>query len=229
MLGKTGFSGNERPQGNTPMKPAPALAGIVVLWFLFSLSTVLLGVFSGDGLQPALLVVASVLLPLVIFCFAYATAVPFRRYILSLPLRWLILAQTVRVIGGVFVVYFFMGLLPGLFAFPAGLGDVTIGLTAPLVALILLSRNPFPKFWVVTWNILGVLDLVTAVTLGILTSQSPLGLFASKIGIQPLLSFPLGLIPAFGVPLTLLLHVIVVILVQTKEGTCPPNAFQITG
>ena len=193
-----------------------ALFAIAILWFALSLGTVLLGVFAGEGIRPALLVILYVFLPLCLFGVVYANSAPFRGTVLSLDMRLVVLVQTLRVIGGVFLVYYAYGLLPGLFAFPAGLGDVAIGATAPFVAAVVLSKQPFPRRAFVLWNLLGILDLVCAVSLGILTSSSSLGLLASGITIQPLLSFPLGLIPAYGVPLTLVLHVVALLQAQRK-------------
>jgi hypothetical protein len=45
-----------------------------------------------------------------------------------------VLIQTFRILGGVFLVRYFQGELPGVFAIPAGVGDVLTGLFALLVA-----------------------------------------------------------------------------------------------
>jgi len=195
------------------------LIGIIILWFFLSLGSLLFGVFDGDGVKPALLLILYVLLPIGIFVVSYLNSVPLREVILSLNLRVVILAQTVRMIGGVFLILYGLGLLPALFALPAGLGDLAIGMTAPIVALVLLTKHPFPARVLILWNVLGILDLVNAVSLGILTSSSPLGIFAGEISIKPVISFPLGLIPTFGVPLTVILHVIA--LIKLKENRMP--------
>ena len=106
----------------------------------------------------------------------------------------------------------------GLFAFPAGVDDLAIGMTTPIVASALLTKHLFPIRTSNIWNVLGILDLVNAVSLGILTSSSPSGILACEISIKPVISFPLGLIPTFGVPLSIILHVIAVI--QVKKIRC---------
>ncbi|MGH7254630.1 MAG: hypothetical protein ACREI3_02530, partial [Nitrospirales bacterium] len=55
-------------------------------------------------------------------------------------------------------------------------------------------------------NVLGMLDLVMAVTLGILASASPLGVLAGEITTQVMGTFPLSLIPTFFVPLLIIFH-----------------------
>ena len=69
--------------------------------------------------------------------------------------------QVWRVGGLFFLVEWARGHLPGGFALPAGIGDVLVGLTAPLVAAGLARHQGERAFaW---WNGLGLLDLVVAV------------------------------------------------------------------
>src|SRR5262249_44584082 len=54
--------------------------------------------------------------------------------------------------------------LPGLFAFPAGFGDMATGVTAPWIVLGLVRNPSFAASRrYVIWNILGILDFVVAV------------------------------------------------------------------
>ena len=57
------------------------------------------------------------------------------------------------------------------------------------------------------WNLLGISDLVIAVTMGFLTSPSPLQLAAFDRPSELIGMFPLVLIPVFAVPLSILLHI----------------------
>jgi hypothetical protein len=89
---------------------------------------------------------------------------------------------------------------------PAGWGDVAIGIAAPLVALY--WKRPFPYKSFVVWNVLGLLDLAMAVSLGILASGTPVGVLAGKVTTRLMGMFPLSLIPTFFVPLLMILHLI---------------------
>ena len=53
-------------------------------------------------------------------------------------------------------------LLPAVFALPAGYGDIFIGATAGLVAWKLAAPHHRASF--IVWQLLGMLDLVTAVS-----------------------------------------------------------------
>ncbi len=105
-----------------------------------------------------------------------------------------------------FVILYLQGFLPGIFALPAGWGDFAIGITAPLVAWF--WRRPYPRKMFVVWNVLGVLDLVTAVTLGVLASATPVGVLAGDVTTRLMGMFPLSLIPTFFVPLLIIGHLI---------------------
>jgi hypothetical protein len=116
--------------------------------------------------------------------------------------------QAWRFAGLGFIALYAYGVLPGLFAWPAGIGDMAIGVTAPLVVYALRRRPTFATsalFWV--WNLFGMLDLVVAVTLGGLSAVRGIGLSA-EITTFPMGTMPLVLIPAFLVPLFLMLHII---------------------
>src|SRR5262249_52813764 len=64
--------------------------------------------------------------------------------------------------------------MPGLFAWPAGVGDVIVGVLAPVVALAYARDARRNAGRVTAWNVLGILDLVVAITTGFITSPSPL-------------------------------------------------------
>jgi hypothetical protein len=66
----------------------------------------------------------------------------FRRIVAVVPQQWQIGIQPFRVLGGMWLIRYFAGELPGLFALPAGIGDVATGLLAPFVAYAWYSGKP---------------------------------------------------------------------------------------
>ena len=186
-------------------------AAVLLAWFLLALGGSLLGVFD-SGSRPPLLLGLAFVVPVGAFVAGYLTSARFREFVLSLDLRALALAQTVRVVGIVFVILYFLGALPGVFALPAGWGDFAVGVTAPVVAWY--WKRPFPYRTFVVWNALGTVDLVSAVTLGVLASASPVGVLAGDVTTRLMGQFPLSLIPTFFVPLLLIFHLIALIRVR---------------
>jgi len=125
------------------------------------------------------------------------------------PLSWLVGIQVYRVLGLVFLLAWARGFLPGYFALPAGIGDALVGLLAIPLALGLRSNSPFVRRLALGWNILGIVDLVNAVSMGVTSAVVQLQAAPSSSSAaagSPLLLYPLVLVPTFGVPLALILH-----------------------
>lgn len=101
------------------------------------------------------------------------------------------------------------GLLPAVFALPAGLGDVAIGITAPFVARAMAERGTVRvgRLFAV-WQFLGILDLVIAVGIGATLRTFPdvTGYLANVERMVLMSELPLSLIPTFAVPLFVILH-----------------------
>ena len=138
----------------------------------------------------------------------------------AVPQHWLIGVQFYRVLGIIFLILYGSGKLPGLFAWPAGLGDVLVGVLAPVVA-IAYARGPRENGdLVLAWNIFGIVDLIVAVATGITTSPSPFQLFAFDLPNELISAFPLVLIPTYLVPASVLLHLASLAKLQrTVQGT----------
>ena len=176
--------------------------GLIRAWFLLSLAASALKVFENVPAGPPVLLGLAVLIPIVLFSSWYGASAGFRQFAMTLDPRALTMVQAWRIGGFVFLVLHAHGILPGLFALPAGWGDIAIGLTAPLVATKLSHANHRRGF--ILWQLLGMLDLVMAVSLGTLAGLiRPDGIATGAMTV-----LPLSLIPTFAVPLLIVFHVI---------------------
>lgn len=113
--------------------------------------------------------------------------------------------QTFRVVGVVFLFGLALDELPAVFALPAGLGDLAIGIAAPFVARRLAAGNRTGAVW---FHLLGILDLVVAVGIGFLAGLGPSRVFDVSPSTADLGLLPLVLIPTTAVPLALALHLV---------------------
>ncbi|SRR6266496_2221409 len=176
---------------------------VLLIWFALGLLGSILGTFVQPRGTPPVLFGLAVSVPVILFGAGYLLSDTFRHFVRSLvgdP--WSITAlQAYRVLGAIFIVLTSRNALPAIFALPAGLGDLFIGVTAPLVALAWSSGTRSGKAVFVLWNVLGMIDLVMAVSLGTLATIQP-----GSISTAPLTIFPLSLIPTFLVPLSFILH-----------------------
>jgi hypothetical protein len=190
-------SGMMKAQSTVRFLAGAVLAFWLALIFLLGVE----GAFVPPPQAPPFPILLGVIVPLVVFVAAYLGSEAFRALILGADLRLLTTIQAWRAGGLGFLALYAHGVLPGLFAWPAGLGDIAIGVTAPWVALILVRRPTFvasPKF--VAWNLFGILDLVVAVSTGALSSGFVFGL-TGKVTTAPMAQLPLVLIPAYFVPM----------------------------
>lgn len=147
-----------------------------------------------------------IFLPILIGGFMIWRSPRLARIIDAVPQHWLVGVQFYRTLGAIFLILYGTGKLPGLFAWPAGLGDVLVGVLAPVAALA-YAREPHKNAGLVyAWNLFGIADLIIAVTTGFLTSPSPLQLFALHAPNELISAFPLVLVPVYLVPASVLLH-----------------------
>jgi hypothetical protein len=132
-----------------------------------------------------------------------AIAVPgFRTALAGIPTAYIIRLNAFRVIGIFFFVLLAQGRLGGPFPYFAGIGDILTGLFA-LPTARLFERDPRVLFW----NTFGTLDLLLAVTLGLLSgNNSPLQAIHAGAGINALGMLPWSLIPLALVPTYLVGH-----------------------
>ena len=136
-----------------------------------------------------------------------ATRIPLLSRILTNPtvLPLLVVPNTLRVTGIMFLTVMALGHLPAIFALPAGLGDIAIGLSAPSVARRLARGD---RRGAVRFHVLGIVDLVVALTIGFLTGLGPIQPFAVTPSTEPLGLLPLVLVPTVAVPVTIALHIV---------------------
>jgi hypothetical protein len=109
-----------------------------------------------------------------------------------------------RLLGAVFLLLMQQGQMPALWAWPAGVGDILIGLAAFPVARRL--DEPGGTNRAIVFNLLGLADLVVAIGLGMMTSLGPTNVFHTTPSSQMATRFPLALVPTFLVPLAFMLH-----------------------
>lgn len=125
----------------------------------------------------------------------------------ELSQKWLIGLQLFRVIGGVFLIEMTGGHIPGIFAYPAGIGDIIVGATTFGVLLAYRNREPIPGTLILFVIVIGMADFLSAFFFGFTSTQGPLQLFFPAIP-NRLIMFPTGMIPLFLVPYAIFFHVL---------------------
>ncbi|HXM53773.1 MAG TPA: hypothetical protein VOB72_00160 [Candidatus Dormibacteraeota bacterium] len=145
--------------------------------------------------------------PLVIGALALILLEPLRRLLSNREVQpTLIGLMTYRLIGGIFLLALALNVLPAVFAVPAGVLDIVVGLSAIPVALALRGGQVGVA---IAWNVLGLLDSTIAIVLGVAAGPGALRVINVDPTTAALTVLPLVLIPTFVVPFSMLLHVMI--------------------
>jgi hypothetical protein len=192
-------------------KYGKSTAGLIAGWFIFALSASALHLFKNDSNRIGLAVALAALMPMVVFFVWFGVSESFRQFAISLNPRTLTAVQSWRILGFIFVLLQAQGVLPAIFALPAGYGDMAVGATASLAWKL---ANPSHRNSFILWQVLGIADLVMAVGLG--TAVGLLSPHSTPMVAMTVL--PFSLIPTFIVPLLLIFHVICLAQARAWKG-----------
>ena len=188
-----------------------AISALLAVWFAgaYFIGVERLLVNTNADLVPP--IALSVAVPIVGFLFLYAASARFRRFVLAHDMETLTMLQHWRVIGFGFLLLYFYDVLPALFAWPAGVGDLAIGLAAPFVVARLRRDSEFASSaGLRRFHYLGLLDFVLAVVTAGLASGAFPALIPSGLTSAPMDVWPLNLFPSFMVPIFVILHLTVI-------------------
>jgi len=210
-----------------PLSSAQKLTTVTIagLWIGLAIALAGTGIYASTA-TPVPMVGVMLVLPLIaIGALAWLSASA-REALLALPAPLLIGLNSLRILpGGFLVLLAVQGRLSGPFPQDAGWGDIVVGVAA-LPLMIAVARS-FSQNRVVllAWNILGTLDLVMAITLGVTSAPgSPLQIFGESIGSTAMGSLPWSNIPTLLVPFYLITHgVIFARLARTNGQTSIPE------
>ena len=159
-----------------------------------------------------------VAIPVGIMLVGYRVSPSLRSYVLSIDPVILNLMQSWRILGGLFLALYAFNQLPGLFAWPAGAGDMAIGIAAPFIVWALVKdpdavlRSRYAAFH---W--LGMFDFVVAFATGI-AARGEIAGWVKGATTAPMGDLPLALIPGFLVPIFLMLHIAALLQIRHRRA-----------
>jgi len=110
-----------------------------------------------------------------------------------------------------FLLLYFDGRLSAPFAPVAAIGDIITGAIALLLLALLARGVKIPKLWLGVWNAFGLLDLLTALALAMLSVPgTAFRVFTEGPGTLVMGTLPWIFVPAMLVPVDLLVHVVII-------------------
>jgi hypothetical protein len=206
IMANTVLSHVDQPKVSAVSGIGTLVAVLFAAWFALVFVLGARGAFVAPRGAPPLALLIGLVAPLSVFILGYRTIRPLREFVLSADLRLIVGIQAWRWAGFGFLTLYTYGILPGIFAWPAGLGDMAIGVTAPLVLATLLRRPDFAASKsFVAWNLSGILDLTVTVSIGALVPLLAPN-FYGAVTTAPMTQLPLVLVPTYLVPTFLILH-----------------------
>jgi len=183
-----------------------SISALVLVWYGLVMALAKHDAFRASPTAKSPALPLAVFAPVLLLLWLILRSEAMARIVDATPLSWLMGIQVYRVLGVIFLVLWGTGQLPWQFALPAGGGDVLVGLFAIRVALAASRGSMASCKAAYAWNVLGILDLVVALGTGFLTSPGPFQLLAFNHPNLFVSRYPLVMIPAFMVPLSLILH-----------------------
>ena len=117
--------------------------------------------------------------------------------------------QTLRIGGGLTLfAAWASGFAPWGWVAAAGTGDILVGLGAAAVAALLGTGLAWSRSAAIVWNVFGLVDIAHTMVRGLLSAPGPQQrIFEMPPNLVPVV-FPFIYLPAFIVPLTILLHIL---------------------
>jgi hypothetical protein len=194
-----------------PLSPVQRLmtVGIAGLWIGLAIALAGAGMYAVAA-SPVPVIGAMAALPVLATAVAALLSAKVRAALTAIPLTLLVGLNVVRIEGVFFLLLAAQGRLSGPFPESAGRGDMLVGLTAIPLMLALARNIRGHRGWLLAWNLIGTLDLVSALTLGILSAPgAPFQQFGGAIGSTAIWTLPWSAIPTLLVPFYLVTHGII--------------------
>ncbi|MDX8467278.1 MFS transporter [Mesorhizobium sp. VK23B] len=177
------------------------------LWLTVAWSAAINGVFHPDTASFPVLP-SAIFLPVIIGVPLLLFSKRIGQVLDAIPASWLVTLQLYRIFGSWAIVAWLHGALPGVFAVPAGIGDMLTGLLALPAAIAVATGTAEGRRAATFWNFLGLADFAVAITMGMITSPGPWQLIVPDVQSIGAGDYPGVLTPAFVVPSSILLHVL---------------------
>ncbi len=191
---------------------------VVAIWATAIILLTREGIFIDRTTSLPMRLMPPLLVPSGIFLIAYWLVPHVRVWVAELDLALVVGVQTFRVIGIVFLVQWAQGDLPAVFAAPAGLGDIAVGILALKVTLR-VARDPRGHDGAIrTLIVAGFVDFAAAFTFATLASRGmPLAPVHTSLPLAAQ-TLPTSLIPTFAVPLFMIAHIVALLKLGKERG-----------
>jgi hypothetical protein len=183
---------------------AAAKALGIIAWFVAIFELAHAGVFDGHNPNATTALLMALGIPLVVGALWGLSGLA-REFVSELPVGSLSTIQTYRLTGVVFFVALQGGVIPQWLGLWGGIGEMTIGVSAPIIGLM-LARAEDPTYRLAKiWNVLGILELA-ALAIAVALNAHGSSYFLTL--------YPLVLFTVFILPTSIVLHLLSLTRIQ---------------
>jgi hypothetical protein len=181
------------------------IGALLATWFIAVTAAAVAGAWLDPAVpRPLGYLIPALLLALVLWRAGWLQAAV--RALSPSAIPWL---QTLRIGGGLTLfAAWASGFAPWGWVVAAGTGDILVGLGAAAVAALLGTGLAWSRSAAIVWNVFGLVDIAHTMVRGLLSAPGPQQrIFETPANLVPVV-FPFIYLPAFIVPLTILLHIL---------------------
>ena len=197
--------------------PAGTVAAAIGGWLVLSALLAAAGFFADfSRLPPRIpMLIVPVVLLIAILCRSSAVG----RWLDEVPAGWLVYPQAFRVVMELILwSLFLVGAAPAILTFEGRNLDILVGLSAPVVGWLCLTRRVWPPRLAVWWNVAGILILVSVVAFAQLSAPTPFRIYHPEPPLTFIAYVPWIWLPAFLVPLAWGLHALSIRQLRRRPG-----------
>jgi hypothetical protein len=184
---------------------AMAIAIALAAWLTGSALAARAGAFADFSRLPPR--VPLLLIPLLVLIVALCRSTAVGRLLDETPPAWLVYPQAFRIVMELILWRLFVaGAVPAIMTFEGRNADILVGLTAPLVAWLALTRRALSPTVVRWWNVISILILVNVVIHAQLSAPTPYRVYVTEPPMTFVAYVPWVWLVCFLVPLAWTLH-----------------------
>lgn len=181
------------------------ILGFYICYLIIVAIASLNGFFDAVMLPPK--IVLTTTLPFAIFVTILYNTKICKKANAILNLEDLVKIHIFRLIGSTFIILFFYDLLPPVFAFFAGIGDLLTAISSIFVVKAIQNNKSYARRLTYIWNTFGLIDILITSAMAIIFTK--ISIDNNIQGVEFLAEFPFCFIPAFAPPTIIFLHLLV--------------------
>lgn len=190
--------------------------GVILLWIALQTYLSINGFYEDFEALPPRLFFA--LVPAVIFIIILFMTQKGKAFIETIDLKSITYLSIIRIpVEIVLALLFHNGLISIWQTFEGANFDIISGISAPIVAYMVFHKKAWNKKILLIWNIIGLILLLTIITISILAFPSPFQQIAFEQPNIGIAYFPFIFLPSVVVPIVLFTHFISIYRLFKKE------------